>query len=173
MPEDLQFDRAESSDGADKTATCSICQRPMTGSYFAAGERTFCPDCKARIETELRTNRGNLPRAILFGVAWQRIDRDRRLAYTLTPMPAPAGGGASAGTGGGPAVSPHDIECHIEEIAYCEGRRHAAVRGRAVGRGPDEVAAWLTRAAQCEASSARTFALLASELRALRLPVEG
>lgn len=76
-----------------------------------------------------------------------------------------------AGAGGGPVVSPHDIECHLEEIAYCEGRRHAAVRARAVGRGPSEVAAWLTRAAQCEASSARTFALLASELRALGAPV--
>lgn len=67
MAEEMQFDRAESTDGAEKTATCSTCHRPITERYYAANNRTFCPDCKARIEVELATNKGNLPRAILFG----------------------------------------------------------------------------------------------------------
>ena len=66
MTEEMQFDRAETVEG-DGRATCSTCQRPIESSYFASGGRTFCPDCKARIEKELTTNTGNFPKAVLFG----------------------------------------------------------------------------------------------------------
>lgn len=64
------------------------------------------------------------------------------------------------------------IECVVDTTTYCEGRRHAAVDADRTGRGPNEVAAWLARAAEAEAASVPAFVALRDELIALGAPSE-
>lgn len=83
-----------------------------------------------------------------------------------------AGGGAVGGTGGSEVEPDHRIRCSFTATAVCEGRRHAAVRADVSGRGPNELAAWLSAAAQAEAASVQSFVALMAELEALGAPRE-
>lgn len=67
---DLQFDRAEFSDGAPQQLVCAGCKCPILKSYYAVGDQTVCEACKGSILAELSAGSGvgRFLRAVLFGV---------------------------------------------------------------------------------------------------------
>lgn len=67
----------------------------------------------------------------------------------------------------------HTADEHLVTCLYpatCGGRRHACVRSRPAGHGPDPAALWLARAAHDEAGSVHAFVALRHELAALGAP---
>ncbi len=70
--QDLQFDQADYSSALEgQTPTCNACSEALSGIYFEAGGKVFCPSCKERLERELAAgpSMGGMIRAGLFGVA--------------------------------------------------------------------------------------------------------
>lgn len=68
-PKNLQFDKAEATEGATKGLTCAKCQAPIVTSYYEAGGNTFCEACAKELKGELEKGRqsASFPRALVFG----------------------------------------------------------------------------------------------------------
>lgn len=69
-PKDLQFDKAEATEGVSKGLTCAKCQAPIVTSYYEAGGNTFCETCAKELKGQLEDGKksASFPRALVFGV---------------------------------------------------------------------------------------------------------
>lgn len=70
-PADLQFDTAESADGAPAPpALCATCQQPLVNTYFQVGGQPVCERCKAQVQYDQMSTSGTgrLLRASGFGL---------------------------------------------------------------------------------------------------------
>lgn len=69
-PSNLQFDRAESGEGASTPASCTRCKTLLQGSYYEANGAIVCQACRAALEQEWNrgSGTGRFARALLFGV---------------------------------------------------------------------------------------------------------
>jgi len=57
-PSDLQFDRAEPSDGAQATATCATCGATITTEYYEVNGRLVCEGCRITMEEQFNVGGG-------------------------------------------------------------------------------------------------------------------
>lgn len=65
-PGDLQFDRAEPTAAAGGPQTCTVCKRPLEGTYYAINGRAVCPTCHAQVAQHAAS--GSFVTALLLGL---------------------------------------------------------------------------------------------------------
>jgi hypothetical protein len=69
--DDLQFERAQFTDGTTSALTCAACQQPLTSAYFEVNAQPACPECRVKTEQALGGSAGmtGVAKAIGAGLA--------------------------------------------------------------------------------------------------------
>ena len=71
MPDNLQFDHAEPSSGAQTgSIACSVCSSPLPDTYFVANGQIVCERCRRGVEAEWNRGgaAGRMGKAVVLGV---------------------------------------------------------------------------------------------------------
>jgi hypothetical protein len=71
MPDNLQFDHAEPTSGAQTASlSCSVCSSPLPDTYFVANGQIVCERCRRAVEEEWNRGgaAGRLSKAVVLGV---------------------------------------------------------------------------------------------------------
>jgi len=71
MPDNLQFDHAEPTPGAQTASmSCSVCSSPLPETYFVANGQIVCERCRRAVEEEWNRGgaAGRLSKAVVLGV---------------------------------------------------------------------------------------------------------
>jgi hypothetical protein len=112
-PGDLQFDKAESADGAPAPpALCGTCQQGLVNTYFQVGGQPVCERCKAQVQYDqmstsgtgrlLRASGFGLVAALLGGALWYavRATTGYEVGLIAVVVGLMVGGAVRAGTRG-------------------------------------------------------------------------
>lgn len=65
-PGDLQFDRAEPAAAGAAPTSCTVCQQPLAGSYYAVNGRAVCAACRDKVAAHAAS--GHFATAFLLGL---------------------------------------------------------------------------------------------------------